>query len=96
MMKKNNIVLYSIVGLIAITVLSNIIAYPFLPDQVGIHQSAGEMDNYVSKLVFVCLLPAVQIIASIITKMTQKTTLTLVILNVAIVLINAFLIYINV
>ncbi|WP_348623901.1 DUF1648 domain-containing protein [Paenibacillus peoriae] len=94
-MKKNTEV-YIVVGLIVITLLINIIAYPYLPDQVGIHQRSGNFDNYISKLGFLVVLPSIQIIGSVLTKLTGKTTITLILLNVVALITDIVLIFINI
>lgn len=91
----NKISLYSVVGLIAVTLLSNIFAYPYLPDQIGIHQQAGQIDDYVSKLAFIFLIPCTQVIASILI-MTKGKILPLLLFNVGTLILNTFLLYQNI
>ena len=56
----------------AIVLLSNIVAVFFLPDKVGIHMSRGHFDSYVSKYIFVFLTPAITIIVTLYTKISEK------------------------
>ncbi|MBW4081528.1 DUF1648 domain-containing protein [Paenibacillus sp. S150] len=93
---RKNMDVYATAGLILITLIINVIAYPHLPDKVGIHMQSGEIDSYLSKAGFVALLPGIQIIASVITKLTRKSTVTLILLNVIALGLDAFLIFKNI
>ncbi|MCM1989216.1 hypothetical protein [Oceanirhabdus seepicola] len=56
----------------AIILLSNIVAVFFLPDRVGIHMSRGHFDSYISKYIFLFITPAVTLIITLYTKMSEK------------------------
>lgn len=43
--------------LLGVAVVFNIAVFNFLPEQIGIHQNDGVMDQYVSKYLFAALLP---------------------------------------
>jgi len=55
-----------------IILLANIIAVFFLPEKVGVHISRGHFDSYVSKYIFVFLTPAITIIVTLYTKISEK------------------------
>lgn len=89
---------YIVAGMIAITLLSNFIAYRSLPDQMGIQVKsfqfkADDFTNYIPKRVFLFLIPGIQIVASIFRERKSKTSL--LVLNTILVIVNSFTIYIN-
>lgn len=96
---KRDTVFYIIAGMIAITLLSNLIAYRSLPDQMGIQVKsfqfkAHDFTNYIPKLGFLFLIPGLQIVASILSG-RRKSRTSLLVLNTVLVIVNSFTIYIN-
>ncbi len=90
---------YIVAGMIAITLLSNLIAYRSLPDQMGIQVKsfqfkADDFTNYIPKLGFLFLIPGIQIVASIF-RGGGKSKTSLLVLNTVLVIVNSFTIYIN-
>ncbi|WP_151736713.1 DUF1648 domain-containing protein ['Paenibacillus yunnanensis' Narsing Rao et al. 2020] len=76
---------YLSVGLIFLTLVINLIAYSWLPDQIGIHMSGGQIDNYVGKLLFVFLVPGLQAFVTVMTLWSQKPSK-----NLVLILVNVF------
>ncbi|AIQ20393.1 hypothetical protein H70357_29575 [Paenibacillus sp. FSL H7-0357] len=96
---KRDTVFYIVAGMIAITLLSNFIAYRSLPDQMGIQVKsfqfkADDFTNYIPKRVFLFLIPGIQIVASIF-RGERKSKTSLLVLNTVLVIVNSFTIYIN-
>ncbi|WP_258297687.1 DUF1648 domain-containing protein [Paenibacillus peoriae] len=94
---KKDPVLYMCAGIIVITLLINIFAYSYLPSQVGVHTSGGQIDDYVSKFSFIFLLPGLQAIGSILAYFSKKRTknIALILLNVICLGLDVFLIFYN-
>ncbi|WP_150274807.1 DUF1648 domain-containing protein [Paenibacillus tepidiphilus] len=89
--------LYLSLGVILLTLVTNLIAYPWLPEQMGIHMSGGQIDNSVGKLLYVFMVPGLQVFVSIMTVLSQKPTknLVLILVNVFCLALNGWMIYYN-
>ncbi|WBW96559.1 hypothetical protein [Oceanirhabdus sp. W0125-5] len=82
--------------IVGIVLLSNIAAVFFLPDKVGIHMSRGHFDSYVSKYIFLFLTPAVTLIITLYTKMSEKGIyIKGLFANIIIFVVNFLFIYLN-
>lgn len=82
--------------LLAITVIANIIAYKYLPDQVGIHSTGGEFDKYIGKMMFLFLTPLVSIIINVYSSViVSKVALKGFIVGIILTGVNIFIILSN-
>ncbi len=82
--------------IVAIILISNILAVFFLPEKVGIHMSGGRFDSYVSKYIFLFLTPAVTIIITLYTKMSEKGIyIKGLIVNVILFMANCWMLFEN-
>lgn len=95
--RKVNIGLMVGIVSIVITVIMNLIAYKYLPENVGIHWRNGEMDRHIGKMVFMILTPGVLVISNVYVNLIKKEAqMKGLLVNILLVVVNAVMIYFNV
>lgn len=85
-------------GLATICFIINLIAYFFLPDSVALQIGTNGLQNFVPKIVFLFAVPLLVLLVSFVQKFknyTNSTDFIIVPVNLLIVIINCYGIYLN-
>ncbi len=84
-------------GLTAIALILNGALYSVLPDKIGIHQRGGEMDSYISKWMFLLLIPAIMTAYYFYSnKMKNESEKRRLVVGLVLILVNNVILFMNI
>ena len=85
------------IALVIVSILINLVAYRYLPEKISIHTNGnGVPDNYVPKMFFVALTPAILFIINIVSiKLRKNELLKYFALTIILFFVNILIIFSN-
>lgn len=81
-----------LLAIAAVTLVINAVAFPFLPDQVGIQFGLGGFTNYAPKALFLVLMPAVLLLVG---ATARRSDTMIIVIGFFLAAINVVTIIIN-